>query len=91
MSVGVALDCEKIKKLYPFCNLSDAANILIMPNLEAADIAYKLIKQLAIGSLIGPMLIGANKPIQILHMNASTADVVNAAVWSASEATYSKN
>lgn len=76
MSAEVALNKELIK-LYPFCRLSDAANILIMPGLHTASIATQLLEEFAAGAFIGPVLTGLKSPVQIVQMGASANDILN--------------
>ena len=78
MSVDVALDPELLA-LYPFCRLSAPANVLIMPALHTAHISSRLLQQLGGGTVIGPVLVGLSKPVQILPMNASVSDMLNLA------------
>ena len=85
MSVEIALNHELMKKNYPFCNLSDDANILVMPGLHSANISYKLLQKLGGGSVIGPILIGGEYPIQIVQMGSTVNEITNAAIFSAYE------
>jgi malate dehydrogenase (oxaloacetate-decarboxylating)(NADP+) len=82
MGVDVALDMS-LRKNYPFCRLSGPANILIMPELHAANISYKLLQAVGGGTIIGPMLLGLEKPVQIVQMNATVNDLVQAAAIAA--------
>ncbi len=82
MSVDVALDPE-LMALYPFCRLKGPANVLIMPALHTANIASKLLHQLGDGTVIGPLLTGLSKPIQIVPMNATVSDMLNVAAIAA--------
>ena len=86
MAADVALDPELMQRLYPFCRLSGPANVLVMPDLHAANIAAKLLTQLRGGTVIGPILHGLSKPVQILQMGANVSDVVNMAALAAHEA-----
>ena len=85
MSVDVALDPELLAH-YPFCRLSEPANVLIMPALHTASISSRLLKQLGGGTVIGPLLLGLSKPIQILAMNASVSEMINLAALAAYDA-----
>jgi malate dehydrogenase (oxaloacetate-decarboxylating)(NADP+) len=82
MAVDVALDPD-LMALYPFCRLRGPANILIMPALHSAHIASKLLQQLGGGTVIGPVLIGLAKPVQIVPMNATVSDLLNMAALAA--------
>lgn len=86
MSADVALDNELMKSRYPFCRLSGPANILVMPGLHSANIAFELIQNLTEGSVIGPIMLGAEKPFQVVQMGASVNDLVQAAALAAYEA-----
>ena len=83
MSADVALDHDLMKRLYPFCRLSGPANVLIMPALHAANIGAKLLQKMGGGQLIGPLLIGLDKPAQVVQMGSSVSDLVNAAALAA--------
>jgi malate dehydrogenase (oxaloacetate-decarboxylating)(NADP+) len=84
MTAEVALN-RSAMSAYPFAKLTDAANILIMPNLDAANISYKLIRELGGSTVFGPVLVGAEKSVQITTMNASVTDIQNLAVWAAAD------
>ena len=79
MAADVALDPELLAH-YPFARLSGPANVLVMPGLYSANISWKLMQKLGGGSVIGPILMGLAKPIQITSMDATVNDMVNMAV-----------
>ncbi|WP_372397887.1 NADP-dependent malic enzyme [Azospirillum sp. HJ39] len=83
MSADVALDYQLMKRVYPFSRLSGPANVLIMPGLHSANISAKLLNKMAGGQMIGPLLIGMDKPAQIVTMGASVNDIVTAAALAA--------
>jgi malate dehydrogenase (oxaloacetate-decarboxylating)(NADP+) len=85
MNVDVALDMS-LRGNYPFCRLSGPANVLIMPDLHSANISYKLLRAAGGGTIIGPMLIGLEKSVQIVPMNATVNDLVEAAAIAAYDA-----
>ncbi len=85
MAADVALDPE-LMALYPFCRLKGPANVLIMPALHSANIASKLLQQLGGGTVIGPLLQGLKRPIQIVPMNATVSDILNMAALAAHDA-----
>ena len=85
MSADVALNPE-LKAIYPFCRLSGPANVLIMPALHSANISSKLLQELGRCTVIGPILVGLSKPVQIAAMGASVGDLVNMAALAAHEA-----
>jgi malate dehydrogenase (oxaloacetate-decarboxylating)(NADP+) len=79
MSVDVALDRDKLK-LYPFCRLTDTANVLVMPAVHSAQIATKLLQHVAGTSMLGPFLVGLDKPVQIVSLGAKMSEIYNAAL-----------
>ncbi|WP_120498386.1 NADP-dependent malic enzyme [Kiloniella sp. EL199] len=86
MQANLALDFELQQRLFPFSRLTGPANILIMPALHSANITTKLIQK-AGGStaVIGPMLVGLEKPVQIVPMDATVTDLVTMAALGAYE------
>jgi malate dehydrogenase (oxaloacetate-decarboxylating)(NADP+) len=85
VSADVALNAELLQ-LYPFCRLSEPANVLIMPGLNSANISSKLLQELGGGTVIGPLLIGLDKAAQIVPMGATVSDLVNLAALAAHDA-----
>ena len=83
MSADVALDHRLMRQLYPFCRLSGAANILVMPELHSANITAKLLPYLGGGPVVGPLLIGFDRPVQIVNVGATVSDLVNLAAFAA--------
>ena len=83
MAADVALDYDLMKRLFPFCRLSGPANVLIMPALHAANISYKLMAKLGGGTVVGPLLIGLERPVQIVSMGSTVSDLVTAAAMAA--------
>jgi malate dehydrogenase (oxaloacetate-decarboxylating)(NADP+) len=79
MAADVALDPEMLAH-YPFCRLSGPANVLVMPGLYSANISWKLMHKLGGGTVIGPILMGLAKPVQITAMDATVNDMVNMAM-----------
>jgi len=76
MTADVALNPDKMAK-YPFCKLSGPANILICPGLHSASIATKLLEEVGNCTVIGPILDGFEKPVQIVTMRSSINDILN--------------
>ena len=85
MTATVALDPDAAA-LFPFGRLNGPANVLIMPGLYSASISSRLLQKLGGGTVIGPILVGLNKPAQIVRMDASVSDLVNDAVLAAHDA-----
>ena len=90
MSADVALNKELLE-LYPFSGLSEPANILIMPGLHSANIAAKLLGQVGGGQVLGPLLTGFSKPIQIMPMGANVSEILNYAIFAAHEVNNNKS
>ena len=84
MSPDTALN-QDLLNIYPFCNLSKPANILIMPGLHSAIISSKLIQELGGGTVIGPVLSGLDKAVQICSIGANVTDIINLAAISAAK------
>jgi len=82
IAANVAINASLLK-LYPFCRLSKPANILIMPALHSAHISSRLLQEFGGATLIGPILCGLSKKVQIVQMGASTSDILNSAAISA--------
>ncbi|HER25714.1 MAG TPA: NADP-dependent malic enzyme, partial [Rhodospirillales bacterium] len=85
MGVDVALSPELLD-LYPFCRLSEPANVLIMPGLHSAQISSNLLRELGGGTVIGPILMGLSKPAQIVPMGATVSEMVSMAAMAAHDA-----
>jgi malate dehydrogenase (oxaloacetate-decarboxylating)(NADP+) len=82
MAADVALNA-KLMQQYPFCRLSGPANVLVMPAFHSASIATKMLQELGGSMVIGPLLVGLNKPVQIVSLNAKDSDIVNMAAIAA--------
>ncbi|QNE32317.1 NADP-dependent malic enzyme [Sphingomonas sp. NBWT7] len=82
MTPDVALNPAQLAN-YPFARLSGPANVLIMPGLQSAHISAKLLRELGGDSVIGPMLVGMEKPVQIAPMTSSASDLMTLAVLAA--------
>jgi malate dehydrogenase (oxaloacetate-decarboxylating)(NADP+) len=76
MQADTALNPEMIEKFFDFSRLKTAANVLIFPSLEAANIAYKLLMRLAGAEAIGPILMGMSLPVAVLQKGFDVQDVV---------------
>jgi malate dehydrogenase (oxaloacetate-decarboxylating)(NADP+) len=82
MSPDVALN-PAMQRVYPFMRLTGPANVLVMPGLQTANISAKLLKELGGDAVIGPMLVGMEKQVQIAPMSATASDLVTLAVLAA--------
>jgi malate dehydrogenase (oxaloacetate-decarboxylating)(NADP+) len=91
MHGDVALDAEARAALMPHSTLHGNANLLVLPNIDAANIAYNLLKTAAGGNIaIGPVLLGAAKPVQILTASATVRRIVNMTALTVAEANASR-
>jgi len=77
MTADTAVDFDVLSQEYPFTTLQSRANVLIFPNLSSGNIMYKLMSKLAAASVIGPIMLGMNKPVHLLQRNASVDDIIN--------------
>ena len=82
MAADVALNME-LREAYPFCRLSGPANVLIMPAFHSASIATKLLRELGGATVIGPILVGLDRSVQIVPLSANDAQLVNMAALAA--------
>ena len=82
MTVDVALN-PRAAEAYPFSRLTGPANILVCPARHSASISVKLMQEMAGATVIGPILTGVPKPIQILSTGATVNDIMNMAVMAA--------
>jgi len=78
MQANFALNTQLLNDNFPFSMLSDeGANTLIFPNLDAGNIAYKLLQEMGVAEAIGPVLLGMKKPVHILQLGSSVREIVN--------------
>ena len=77
MQVDTAVNTEILRSQYPFSSLKRAANVLIFPNLAAANSSYKMLAELGGAEVIGPILLGMRHPVQFLQRGSTVQDVVN--------------
>jgi len=78
MGADVALNRE-LMAAYPFCRLTDTANVLIMPAFHSAAISTRMLQELGGATVIGPLIVGLEKPVQIISLGARDTDIVNMA------------
>jgi malate dehydrogenase (oxaloacetate-decarboxylating)(NADP+) len=79
MQADTAVTPQILEETYPFSALRGGANVLIFPNLEAGNIAYKLLQRIGGAEMIGPLLMGLSKPVHVLQRGSEVADIVNVA------------
>jgi malate dehydrogenase (oxaloacetate-decarboxylating)(NADP+) len=76
MMADTALVPEIVEGLYPFSRVRDA-NVLVFPNLAAANVAYRLLQRLGNAEAIGSVLMGMNKPVHVLQRGDEVRDIIN--------------
>lgn len=81
MQADTAVNPNIIKYIFPFSSMQEGANILIFPSLDAGNIAYKLVQQLGEGKVIGPLLMGVNRPVDVVQRTGTVDDVVHTIVF----------
>jgi malate dehydrogenase (oxaloacetate-decarboxylating)(NADP+) len=79
MQADTAVTPEILAETYPFSHLQGGANVLICPNLEAGNIAYKLLMRIGGCEAVGPILMGLSKPVHILQRGAEVNEIVHMA------------
>jgi len=82
MAADVALNRD-LMSVYPFCRLTGPANVLVMPAFHSASIATKMLQELGGSTVIGPLIVGLDKPVQIVSLGAKDTDIVNMAALAA--------
>ncbi len=84
MPAELALDPEA-RSSYPFMRLTGDANVLVMPGIHSASISTRLVEALGGATVIGPMLVGLEKSVQIVSLGASVSEIMTAATFAASD------
>ena len=82
MGADIALN-RQLMASYPFCRLKDTANVLVMPAFHSAAISTKMLQELGGATVLGPLIVGLDKPIQIVQLGATDAEIVNMAALAA--------
>ena len=86
MHGDTALVASYRARLFPTCTLSGEANLLVLPGIEAANISYNLLKSAAGNNVaIGPVLLGAARPVHILTPSATVRRIVNMTAWTVTD------
>jgi malate dehydrogenase (oxaloacetate-decarboxylating)(NADP+) len=86
MQADTAFDESKVSEQFPFSAIKGNANVLIFPDLNSANIAYKLLLSIGGAEYIGPIMMGMNRPVHVLERTADVAEIVSMAVICADEA-----
>jgi malate dehydrogenase (oxaloacetate-decarboxylating)(NADP+) len=77
MQADTAVSTEILQRSFSFSSLKGAANVLVFPDLTSGNIAYKLLSKLGGATLIGPILLGMKKPVNVLQRNSDVEEIVN--------------
>src|SRR5690606_32040812 len=77
MQVEMAISGERRDELYPFSSLKGDANVFIFPDLNSANISYKMVVGMGGAEAIGPVLLGMAKPVQVLQRGSTAADILH--------------
>ena len=91
VQADIAVNEDIAKEIFPKFSYKQGANVLIFPNLDSGNIAYKLVQQLGAGEVIGPLLVGIKKPANILQRTCSVEDVINTSVLTALKVHFSRD
>ena len=76
MQADAAVTPELIEEVYPFSTLERGANVLVFPDLQSANVAFKLVQRLGRAEAIGPILMGIRKPVHMLQLGSEVKDIV---------------
>ena len=90
MQADTAIVPAIVETMYPFSSLKGGANVLIFPDLQAGNIAYKLLAHLGGAQNIGPLIMGFSKPVHVLQPEADVSDIVNMAAIAVVDAQQSE-
>jgi malate dehydrogenase (oxaloacetate-decarboxylating)(NADP+) len=82
IAADVALNRD-LMTAYPFCRLTGPANVLVMPAFHSASISTKLLQEMGGAMVLGPLMVGLDRPVQIVGLGATDADIVNMAALAA--------
>jgi malate dehydrogenase (oxaloacetate-decarboxylating)(NADP+) len=86
MQFNVAVDHDLMRELYPFCRLKGPANTFIFPNLDAGNAAYKMMGMIGGAEVVGPILMGLKKPVDVIQRSDTVDSVVRLTSIAAVEA-----
>ncbi|MFZ3181572.1 MAG: NADP-dependent malic enzyme [Methylocystis silviterrae] len=82
MGADIALN-KDLMSAYPFSRLTDTANVLVMPAFHSAAISTKMLQELGGATVMGPLIVGLDKPVQIVQLGATDTEIVNMAALAA--------
>ncbi len=81
VTVETAIDMDWSAKVFPWSRLTKSANVFVFPNLAASNIGYKLLRRLGGASVFGPILVGMDRPLNVIPLAADAMDIVNLAAY----------
>jgi malate dehydrogenase (oxaloacetate-decarboxylating)(NADP+) len=87
VQADIAVDAEKLRELFPFSRLTDAANVLVFPSLAAGNASYKVLEALGGATAIGPILLGVTKPVTVLPRDANVDTIVSMTAYTVARST----
>ncbi|HEU5182073.1 MAG TPA: NADP-dependent malic enzyme [Candidatus Polarisedimenticolia bacterium] len=90
MQADTAVEPHLAETVFPFSAIRGDANVLVFPDLSAANVAYKLLHRLGGAEIIGPMLAGMDKPVHVLHQGSTVSDIVNLATIAVADAALAR-
>ncbi len=85
MQADTAVVPEIVDEVFPFCEVKGGANVLVFPDLQSANVCYKLLQRVGGAEAIGPILVGMNKPINVLQRTADVDEIINMAMFTVLE------
>lgn len=88
MQADTAINSEIQQRIFPFSDLKGEANILVFPNLESANISYKLLQQLGKVEVLGPFLLGARRAANVLQRTTTVETIFSSVVLTALESQF---
>jgi malate dehydrogenase (oxaloacetate-decarboxylating)(NADP+) len=91
MQADTAVVYDIIKETFPFCKLKGPANILVFPDLNSANTCYKLLDRIGNAETLGPILLGLNRPANVVQRTGNSTDIVNMAAFTALRTLQKKN
>lgn len=92
LQTDFALNEEMLREKFPFSKLiGSKVNALVFPNLDSANITYKLLKELNDSQSIGPIMMGMRKPVHILQLGANVDEIVNMTAIAVIDAQHKEN
>jgi malate dehydrogenase (oxaloacetate-decarboxylating)(NADP+) len=86
MQADTAVSPEVLQRSFPFSSLKGAANVLVFPDLTSGNVAYKLLAKLGGATLIGPILMGMKRPVNVLQRNSDVEEILNLVTFTAHRA-----